>query len=60
MIALGLSELGFLGLKDYRIVLNRDFIKIFRISGIRKMKNLGNLVNLVKILVQDKNNPTIL
>jgi len=55
-----LSELGFVGLEDFRIVLNQDFIKIFKIGRIREEKNLGNLVNLVKILVQDKNNPKIL
>jgi len=35
-------------------VLNRDFIKIFKIwQDFREKKILGNPVNLVKILVQD-------
>ena len=41
------------GRKDEMIffVLNQDFIKIFKMSKIRKY--LGNPVNLTKILVQD-------
>jgi len=36
-----------------KIVLNRDFIKIFMINMITGKENQGNLDNLKKIVVQD-------